>query len=74
MSYYVTVRDGERVGWLAGPFKRHGDALRMVAPAKKLAQELNSRGIWYAYGTTHVKTAPLTTKIGPGILNEHLAL
>lgn len=55
VSYFVTVKDGQRVGYLAGPFKRHGDALRMVEPAKRLAKKADSWSAFYAFGTARVK-------------------
>lgn len=68
MSYYVTVQDNGRVGYLAGPYKRHGDALAMVGPAKKLAQAANRDAIWYAFGTAHVKVP--CAKVG--LFNDQL--
>lgn len=69
--HYVTVMDNGRHGYLAGPFRTHREALEWVEPTKKIACEVNSRGIWYAYGTSRV-----TTKSTPpvGILNAHLGL
>lgn len=74
MSYYVTVIDGPRVGYLVGPFNRHGDALKHVKAAIKKAQDVDPKAWWYAYGTAHVKTSTATKKIGPGKLNELLGV
>lgn len=52
MSYYVTARDGGRVAYLAGPYRRHGDAVRMVEPCRDaLAELMPTRAPWVAIGT-----------------------
>jgi hypothetical protein len=71
MSFYVTIRDGGRVGWLAGPFNRHGDALRFVEPARRLAHELNrEQATWAGFGTARRKA----DRNRVGILNDRLGL
>lgn len=74
MAYYVTVQDGARVGYLAGPFKRHGDAVRMVDAAKHAAKKADTWAAFYAFGTAHVKTAPMVARIGTGKLNGLLGI
>lgn len=52
MSYYVTAVDGGRVAYLAGPYRRHGDALRMVEPARDALHALDpNRAPWCGVGT-----------------------
>jgi hypothetical protein len=72
--YYITVQDGGRTGFLAGPFRRHGDAERMVTATKQEAQKANSRAVFYAFGTSRVKTPTLRRKIGAGLLNDRLGI
>lgn len=56
-SYYVSVRDyvdnagGGRTGILLGPFKLHSKALEWVDRAKAMAERVNDRAFWYAFGT-----------------------
>lgn len=70
MSYYVTVRSGPRVGWLAGPYRTHGAALAAVEGVKSAAHEVNDReATWAAFGTArrktdHAKTGLLNARIG----------
>ena len=70
MSYYVTVQDNGRSGFLAGPFRTHGDALRMVEPTRKAAREVDDRAHWYAFGTARIKTGHERA----GRLNERLGI
>lgn len=53
---------------LLGPWADHATALRYVEPARKVAEELDSRAIWYAYGTVAIKDATQR-----GILNPFFA-
>ena len=67
-NYYVTAIDGERHAFLLGPYQDdHATALAMVDEARRIAQELDPRAFWYAYGTARV-----TGYAKPGILNDHL--
>ena len=50
-DFYVTVLDHDRTGFLLGPFISHADALANVERGRKLAESVNDRAIWYAYGT-----------------------
>jgi hypothetical protein len=73
-KYYVTmVRDpgpNQRVGYLAGPFDRHDDALKHVEPARLHAEKVDPRAAFDAFGTAGV----VVDKHGPGVLNRHLGL
>jgi hypothetical protein len=53
--YYVTVMDGRRIGFLAGPFRSHRIAAAFVKAAKRRAEEVNSRAVFYAYGVSRFK-------------------
>lgn len=70
-NYYVSIKDGQKFGLLAGPFKKHAEALAMVDKAKAMALELNpAQAVWAAYGTVRMKDG--YTK--PGVLNEKLGI
>lgn len=69
MAYYATVIDGDRKGFLVGPFNRLGDAERAVPKARKAAYDVDDRAHWYAFGTARVKTSDLVKRIGSGRLN-----
>jgi len=50
-DYYVSVRDGNRTGYLLGPYPTHADALANVERGKGLANGANSWAVFYTYGT-----------------------
>jgi len=50
-EFFVSVIDGERVAYLAGPFETHDDAIFAVPAARRKAGRLDSRAVWYAFGT-----------------------
>lgn len=71
-NYYASVRrdDGD-ARCLAGPFRDdHQAALDIVARARKIAQDLDPRAAWYAYGTLRTDYSYAE----PGILNDRLGL
>jgi hypothetical protein len=68
-AYYVSVRDGERYGLLAGPFVWHRDALAWVARVRRLAHEVDRAAVWYGFGTARAHTPR-----GPGLLNDRLGI
>ena len=55
-DYYVSVIDGTRYALLAGPFTTHQEALNMVERTKDLAQTLDSRAVFYGFGTCRTDT------------------
>lgn len=59
-DFYVTVIDGPRTGFLLGPYDTHREALDKVERGRKLAQEVNDRATWFAFGTS---SAPHGTDI-----------
>jgi hypothetical protein len=69
-GFYVTVRDAGRTGFLVGPYDTHEEALERVDEAKRLACEANSRGVWYAYGTSKVTGPPFPR----GLFNDRFGL
>ena len=50
-DFYVSVRDGERVGFLLGPYSTHAEAVENVKRGRKLACEADGRAHWYGFGT-----------------------
>lgn len=57
-GFYVTVADGGKVGVLLGPYGTKEAAEADVPLGKRLAESVNSRAIWYAYGVTKVTMKP----------------
>lgn len=58
MAYYVSVIDNSKVMYAAGPFKRHGDALKTVDAVRKMVHERYPREApWVGYGTCNIKTS-----------------
>jgi hypothetical protein len=53
-SYYVTVRDDGRTGFLLGPYATHKAALTQVDRGRKLADEATPWAAFYAFGTSSV--------------------
>lgn len=49
--YYVSVIDGSRRALLAGPYTDHRDALAKVDTVRKLADDVDPRACFYAFGT-----------------------
>lgn len=76
MAYYVSICKGGYGGpyvLAAGPFNRHGDALRCVGAVNRLVKDLypNDRDVaWAGFGTCNVKRGPLTV----GKFNARLGL
>ena len=70
-NYYVSVVDGKRKAFLAGPFRDdHKAALDMIPAARKAAEEADPKAVFYAFGiarTDHDYDRP-------GVLNSHLGL
>ena len=72
-GFYVTMKDGPRTAWLLGPFAEHESALSAVPAATKLAQEIDPRGCWYAFGTSSIDRDGAISDLPPGKLNDQLA-
>jgi hypothetical protein len=68
IGYYVTVREGKRVGFLAGPFAELGTAESVVEPVRQEAIRHDERAHFHEFGTTRVKAA----KLPRGTLNARL--
>jgi hypothetical protein len=47
----VSVLDGDRHAYLAGPFEKHETALALVDTVRTLACEVDPKAWWYAFGT-----------------------
>ena len=69
--YYVSVVDAGRTGLLVGPFvNNHAAALACVDRARTVAESVNDRAVWYAFGT--VRLDP-DVAVKPAVLNSHFA-
>jgi len=70
-NYYVTIHDGARFGFLAGPFKDdHQAAIDLVDRCQELAIQLDPWAHFSAFGTARVDY----DYDKPGKLNAHLGL
>lgn len=50
-AFYVTVRSGSRVGWLAGPYPTHPAALVALRPVRAMAEQADRWSFAYFFGT-----------------------
>ena len=64
-NFYVSVIDGTRYNLLRGPFKTHQEALEAVDETRRMANELDPKSWFYAFGTVGVGDWDK-----PGILND----
>jgi len=64
-NYYCSVKDGERIQLLLGPFKSHKKALLFLPKAKAKALEFYFWSAFYSFGTLRMESN--FTK--PGLLN-----
>lgn len=73
-AYYVSVVRGADYRLLAGPFLNdHAAALALVPKATQVAQDLDPRAAWYAFGTCRLDVAPGEVPRA-GILNQQLGV
>lgn len=54
--YYVSCEDGGRRALVAGPYVDHETALHEVDLVKAEAERVDSRAVWYAWGTARSDT------------------
>lgn len=59
-AYYVTMRDGGRVAYLAGPFAKHERALALVSDAMIEACKVRSEYHFCEFGTARIIPDELT--------------
>lgn len=64
--------DEPQTALLAGPFSSHSLALSWVEKARKVAQEVDPKAFWYAFGTCRMEAQPYGWKVG--VLNERLGI
>lgn len=71
-NYYVSVRrDNGDSRFLLGPYVNdHAGALAMVEEARKMAQDMDPRAAWYAFGTARQDIEP-GKPVELGILNKY---
>ena len=72
-NYYVSVCYRCRYALLAGPWPTHAEALAKVDDVRFIAQGLDPRGVWYAYGTCRLPDDG-SVQICAGKLNALLGL
>lgn len=58
-AFYVTMkretqRHGTKTAWLLGPYATHEEALELVHTARGLAEEVDPRCVWDAFGTSSI--------------------
>ena len=49
--FYVSCIDGPRTAILAGPYQTHPEALEAVPQVRRVAEKVDPRACWYAFGT-----------------------
>ena len=69
-AYYVSVVDADRKALLAGPFDTHAEALALVEPTRKVANELDPKSHFYGFGTCRLPVGADK----PGLLNQQMGL
>jgi hypothetical protein len=70
-NYYVTVHDGKRFDFIAGPFRdNHQAALDLVARCQEIVVDLDPWAHFYAFGTARIDY----DYDKPGKINAHLGL
>jgi hypothetical protein len=69
-KFYVTMLRDSRVARLAGPFDTKEQAEAMVARAREVANEVDSRSAFDAFGVSGITS----TEHRPGTLNERLGI
>lgn len=75
--YYVSVRDPDdpaRFGLLAGPYPTHRQALDLVPTVRSLAEDVNWRSAFYAFGTCRTETGEYQGRLNdrlPEMLDTH---
>ena len=65
--FYVSVVDGPKRGFLAGPFRIHDSALALVERCRELAEKVDQWAHFYAFGTAKAPDGRM-----PGVLNDQV--
>ena len=71
LDYYVDIRRGDRVAFLAGPYTTLTEAMRNVDHARTLACEIDLFAHFDLFGTCSIPRSPSNPK---GKLNSKLGL
>jgi hypothetical protein len=70
-GFYVTVvRAPRRVGYLLGPFASEPAARACIPDARRVAEEIDPRTVFDAFGTARVEGVPLPV----GVLNDRCVI
>ena len=67
--WYVSIRDGGRLGFLAGPFRYHRQALRFLRATRREAERVDHWAAFSAIGTCRCPDGRYT-----GVLNGALGI
>lgn len=64
--FYVTIADGPRVTWAAGPYRTHAEALAAAPAVRSRANRASPWAAFWAFGTasTEPGAAPVRTWLG----------
>lgn len=69
--FYASTRDAGKVGFLAGPFETHQEALDAVPPAKAFAKAADPWAAFYGFGTLSLPRS--LASLPKGIFNRQVA-
>lgn len=69
--FYASTRNDGKVGFLAGPYDTHQEALDVVAPTKELATAADQWAVFYSFGTLSLPRSLAT--LPKGIFNRQVA-
>lgn len=73
VGFYVTAREGRRVGWLLGPYRSRDAAAGNVERARLAAVEIDPWTHFAGFGATRLVGRPGRT-LPAGILNSRIGL
>lgn len=71
-KFYVTMKRGDKTAWLAGPYDTHIEAIDKVQLATLIANDVDPRSHWDAFGTSSIER--YTNDHPQGVLNERMKL
>jgi len=65
--FYISVIDGPQANVVAGPYRTHGQALKMVEPARRVGRDKDPKCHFYGWGTVKRENGHKE-----GMLNKYL--
>lgn len=71
-AFYVTVKDGNRTGFLLGPYDNHDEALANVDRGREaaFASDNKGRSWFYSYGTAKMTLPETMTEFPQGVFGK----